>query len=200
MRRDLRRDLVPLYVALIAAAALPACAGSTSQVRPTAPDQSPASLYPLGAGFAWSYDVETPGEPPVLAIARVASFDDGVATVVTGPDGGQRYRVGVEGIQRVGQPGYLLKAPIAAGATWDSAPGVRATVASVAEQLTTSAGTFSACVLIDEQNAASGQHVRTTYCPGVGPALVISEMEVRGQTLNVTARLRGYSVEAESAP
>jgi hypothetical protein len=188
-----------LYAAVLVAFAT-ACAGSATQTRPKAADHSPASLYPLGAGYAWSYDVETPGESPVLAIARVTSVANGVATVVTGPEASQRYALSDLGIQRVGQPGYLLKAPIANGATWESGLGTIARVASMSEEVKTEAGIFSACVRVDERNATSGQHVQTTYCPGVGPALVVSEMEVRGQTLQVTARLRGYSLETEAAP
>lgn len=179
---------------------LAGCAGSAAQVRSKPLDQSPASLYPLAAGYAWSYDVETAGEPPVLAVARVATFEQGVAMVVTGPDAAQRYAVSGSGIQRAGHAGYLLKAPITAGATWEAGPGVKARVVSVSEQLTTPAGAFSACVRVDEENAMSGQRVQTTYCPGVGPVLVNSEMDVRGQTLKVTARLRGYSLEPTDAP
>jgi hypothetical protein len=181
------------------AAVLAACAGTASQVRSGPPDQSPASLYPLGAGYAWSYDVETSDSPPVLAIARVARFDSGVATVVTGPEGEQRYAVTGTGIQRVGQPGYLLKAPIALGSVWESGADTSARVASVSEQVSTTAGTFAACVAVEERNQASGQSVKTTYCPGVGPVIVVSQMEVRGQLLTVTARLRGYSVESVEA-
>jgi len=68
----------------LVAAALVACAGSASQVRSNAADHSPASLYPLRIGYAWSYDVETEGSPPVLAVARVTRFDSGVASVATG--------------------------------------------------------------------------------------------------------------------
>jgi hypothetical protein len=147
-------------------------------------------------GYAWSYDVDAGDGAPVLAIARVVGFEAGVAVVVTGAGSEQRYAVGAEGIRRVGQDGFLLKAPIAAGASWQAAPGVSARIASLSERVTSEAGTFERCVLVEEQNSESGQHVRTTYCPGVGPALVISEMEVRGQKLRVTARLRGYSLDA----
>jgi hypothetical protein len=69
----------------------------------------------------------------------------------------------------------------------------------VSEQVTTSAGTFAGCVVVEEQNQTSGQSVKTTYCPGVGPAVVVTQMEVRGHVLRVTARLRGFSVEAAEA-
>jgi hypothetical protein len=197
MRTDrVRTVLVQLYAA---ACLLGACAGSAAELRPTAPDQAPASLYPLGAGHAWSYDVDSGDGEPVLAIARVSEFQAGVATVTTGPDASQRYSVTAQGVQRAGQPGFLLKAPITAGASWESAPGVTARVVSVAEQVSTEAGAFSACVLVEELNANSGQRVRTTYCPGVGPTIVVSEMAIRGRTLTVTARLRGYSLGGNEA-
>lgn len=188
-----RQVLLPLY----AAAAL-SCAGSSSQLRPAAPDQSPASLYPLGAGYAWSYDVDSGDGDSVLAIARVTAFQGGVATVTTSPEASQRYVASAEGVSRAGEPGFLLKAPIAVGASWESAPGVTARVVSVAEQIHSEAGAFSACVLVEEINANSGQRVRTTYCPGVGPALVVSEMQIRGRVLTVTAKLRGYSLGGDS--
>jgi hypothetical protein len=180
---------------VLLALTLAGCAGSASQLRDPV-DQSPGSLYPLAAGYAWSYDVDAGDGAPVLAIARVVRFEGGVAVVVTGAGSQQRYSVGAEGIRRVGQEGFLLKAPIATGASWQAAPGVTARIASLAERVTSEAGAFENCVLVEEQNAQSGQHVLTTYCPGVGPTLVISEMQVRGQTLRVTARLRGYSLEA----
>ena len=189
--------LLQLYAASCLLAC--ACAGTAAEVRPSAPDRSPASLYPLGAGYAWSYDVDSGDGEPVLAIARVSEFQAGVATVTTGPDASQRYATTAQGVQRAGQPGYLLKAPIEAGASWESAPGVTARVLSVAEQVSTEAGAFSACVLVEEQNANSGQRVKTTYCPGVGPAVVVSEMAIRGRTLTVTARLRGYSLGGDEA-
>jgi hypothetical protein len=209
MRAEPSQLLVQLYAAARARASLTllaavmlaaaACAGTASQVRSGPPDQSPKSLYPLAAGYAWSYDVETEGSPPVLAVARVARYDSGVASVVTGPESQQRYAVTDAGIQRVGQPGYLLKAPIALGAVWASGADTNARVASVSEQVSTAAGNFAACVVVEEQNHTSGQAVKTTYCPGVGPALVVSQMEVRGQLLTVTARLRGYSVDSSEA-
>lgn len=185
-----RAPVATLAVTLL----LASCAGSTSQLRPPL-DQSPGSLYPLATGYAWSYDVDAGDGAPVLAIARVVALEGGVAVVVMGAGSEQRYAVGPEGIRRVGQDGFLLKAPIAAGASWQASAGVSARITSLSERVTTEAGTFERCVLVEEQNSESGQHILTTYCPGVGPALVISEMEVRGQKLRVTARLRGYSLE-----
>ncbi len=185
-------------ITLITGLCTSACAGAG--VRPkTAHDLSPSSLYPLGAGYAWSYDVDTGDAQPTLAVARVVELQNGNATVATGADSVLRYSVRSDGIARADDSGYLLKAPIGPGASWTSGQGASAQVTQLHVTLDTPAGKLTDCVVVDEHNAGSGQHITTTYCPGVGPAQVISEMEVRGQTLRVVARLRGYTVDTTSA-
>jgi hypothetical protein len=172
------------------------CATAPSPSPKAPADLSIGSLYPLGRGFAWSYDVDSGDGQPVLATAHVVRMEAGVAEVAAG-QGVTRYVVGVDGIGRAGQSGYLLKPPIAMDASWSSGHDTIARVVALGERLQTAAGRFEDCVVVEEQNAGSGQRIRTTYCPGVGPARVVSEMQVRGQTLRVTATLRGYALEAE---
>ncbi len=182
---------------IVLAGCVAACGAATPKPR-SAPDLSPASLYPLGAGYAWSYDVDTGDGQSTLAVARVIRFQDGMAEVVTGADGVMHYVLRPDGIARAAS-GYLLKAPVELGASWSSGEGTSARVTAMHEQLRSAAGSFSECVVVEEQNTGSGQHITTTYCPGVGPAQVVSEMQVRGQNLRVTARLRGYTLEAPEA-
>lgn len=175
-----------------------ACGGASTPAR-TAADLSPASLYPLGAGYAWSYDVDSGDGQNVLAVARVVRTQGEIAEVVTGDTAPMRYALKADGITHADNGGYLLKAPVAVDATWTSGPQTQARVTALHVQLAVPAGTFGDCVTVQEESAQSGQRIKTTYCPGVGPAEVVSEMDVRGQTLRVTARLRGYTVEAEAA-
>jgi hypothetical protein len=198
MRVDARPSSVRALALAFPFLCVCACAGAGVHPK-TAHDLSPSSLYPLGPGYAWSYDVDTGDAQPTLAIARVTQLRDGNAEVSTGQDSVLHYLVRGDGIQRADGSGYLLKSPIGPGATWASGAGLSARVAQVHVTLDTPAGKLSDCVVIDEQNAGSGQHITTTYCPGVGPAQVVSETEVRGQLLRVVARLRGYTVEAADA-
>ena len=181
-------------LALLVALASAACAGSTVHPKPPA-DLSPSSLYPLRPGAAWSYDVDSGDGEPTLAIARVTRSEGGLVEVATGNTAAIGYMLRADGIARVPDHGYLLKAPVALGASWTSAPDTTARVAALAVSITVPAGTFSDCVTVQEDNATSGQHVTTTYCPGVGPAQVVSEMEVRGQPLKVVGKLRGYALQ-----
>lgn len=164
------------------------------------PEVSVSTLYPLIEGAAWSYDVESGDGHPVLATTRVLHVRDGVIEVASG-QALIRYTLRPDGIGRAGLPGYLLKAPLVLNASWPSAPDTVAHVEALHQHVTTAAGSFDECVLVKEENAGSGQRVTTTYCPGVGPTSVISEMEVRGHALRVTAILRGYALpEPASAP
>jgi hypothetical protein len=193
-----RRTLVLRTLVLASLVVLAsACAGVQKAARP-ALEVTPATLYPLAEGNAWSYDVETGDGDSVLAVARVARKVGEIAEVVTGASDALRYEPKADGIARVGSDGYLLKAPLDKGASWASGAGRTALVSEVDVRFSSRAGSFDACVVIDEREAASGQRTFTTYCPGVGPVLVVSEMDVRGQTLRVVARLRGYDVSASS--
>ena len=180
---------------LSAALGLCACAGSGA--HPAAPprDLSPTSLYPLHQGSAWSYDVDAGDGQLVLATSRVLRVAQGVVEVQSG-QGVQRYELTDQGIRRVGgADAYLLRAPIAAGKHWAAGPSTEAHVAALEQTVKTPAGEFEACVVVEEQNAESGQEISTTYCPGVGPVRVESKMQVRGQALRVSAVLRGFSLE-----
>lgn len=158
-------------------------------------DLSPASLYPLRASAAWSYDVDSGDGESVLAVARVTRIEGSAVEVATGDAAPIAYLQRSDGIVRARSGGYLLKAPIAAAASWPSGEGTRAQVTALHVTLATPAGTFTDCVTVQEDNAASGQRIATTYCPGVGPAEVVSEMQVQGRVLRVVGRLRGYSVD-----
>lgn len=190
--RSDRRALAALLgvVALL----LSACAGSSVPKRAPA-DLSPGSLYPLRAQAAWSYDVDSGDGETVLAVARVTRSEGSLVEVTLGSGAPISYVRDGSGIARAGGKGHLLRAPIAKGATWPSGEGTTAEVKALQVTLTTTAGTFADCVIVQEDNTQSGQRITTTYCPGVGPAEVVSEMQVRGQSLRVVAKLRGYSVE-----
>ena len=171
------------------------CASGPSLSARKPADLSPRSLYPLREGAAWSYDVDTgDGEPPVLTTTRVLRIQ-GVNVEVQSGQAVLRYALLPDGIQRVDAGKYLLHAPIALGSEWPAGLNAQARVSAVEQLLQTPAGNFESCVVVTEFGGDSGRKVMTTYCPGVGPVRVESEMEVRGKLLRVTATLRGYSLE-----
>ena len=174
-----------------------ACAGANSGVptHANAARLTATALYPLHLGCAWSYDVDSGDGQPVLATARVLSVEHGVVAVQTG-QGLQRYYSDADHIQRVGQPHALLRAPFSVGSHWRSGADSEARVIAVGQTRTTPAGAFDACVVVEEVHSRSQQQVTTTYCPGVGPVRIDSQIELRSQRIEVHATLRGFSLEA----
>lgn len=171
------------------------CASGPSGSARTPADLSPGSLYPLREGAAWSYDVDTgDGDPPVLTTAHVLRVEGPTVEVQSG-QAVLRYALLPEGIQRADSGTFLLHAPISLGSEWPAGLNTRARVSAVGQLLQTPAGTFESCIVVTELTPDSGRKVATSYCPGVGPVRVESEMEVRGKLLRVTATLRGYSLE-----
>lgn len=171
----------------------------------TAPDHAddrdplaPRSLYPLAAGRVWSYDVDTGDGLSTLAITRVVSVRGPRVEVSSGSDP-VVYEVGPEGIAYPGRDAWLLRAPIAEGATWPGRAGRRATVTDVDATIEVPAGRFRGCVVVAEADPATGRRIRTTYCPFVGPVEVRSELtlDVAGGVQRATARLLGTNVDGD---
>jgi hypothetical protein len=179
----------------VACSVLFGCASGPSGSGRKPADLSPLSLYPLREGAAWSYDVDAgDGESPVLATTRVLRIQ-GTNVEVQSGQAVLRYALLPDGIQRVDSGKHLLHTPIALGSEWPAGLNTQARVSAVDQLLQTPAGNFESCVVVTELSADSGRKVTTSYCPGVGPVRVESEMEVRGKLLRVTATLRGYSLE-----
>lgn len=185
-----------LFALSFAALIMFSCASGPSASGRKPADLSPASLYPLREGAAWSYDVDAgDGEAPVLATTRVVRIQGTTVEVQSG-QAVLRYALLPDGIQRIDGGTYLLRAPVGPGSEWPASLDTQARVTAVGQLLQTPAGNFEDCVVVTESGGDSGRKVTTTYCPGVGPVRVESEMEVRGKLLRVTATLRGYSLEA----
>ena len=177
-----------------------ACAGQ-NPVASSNTTIDPSDLYPLQTGNAWSYDVDT-GEPSTtLGITRVDAFDGRIAEVRTGR-AVVRYEVLPEGIRVPPGDAWLIRAPLAEGATWPGRGGRTARVSSTDMTVETPAGTFERCVEVVETGGKLDLEVRTVYCPQVGPVWVASTMRsnVSDRVVTVSAQLRGYDVSPARSP
>lgn len=193
----MRPSTLTCVTALWVSVSVSACAGSQTAVNAAHLDVTVASLYPLQAGCAWSYDVDSGDGQPVLATAQVIEVTATTpkrAAVKTG-QAVQLYELGETALQRVGQGYDLLHAPFTLGAHWRSSVDAEARVTAIDQTVKLGTETYAACVVIDEQHTSSAQRVTTTYCPGVGPVRIVSQMTVRGRQLRVLAALRGFGCE-----
>src|SRR5450432_4903576 len=116
-----------------------------------------ADYYPLGEGWKWAYDLEKDGEK-ILGIYRVAERTADGATIVAG-DERLTYAIRPDGIAQMDVNGvgegvgdYVLKDPLAKGATWPVSGGT-ARVVSTTEEVTVDAGHFYDCAIVEVTRA-----------------------------------------------
>ena len=186
--------------AAVALCLLAACAGQ-SLPSSTHSVVDPSELYPLHAGNAWSYDVDTGEASTTLAIIRVEAFDGHIAEVHTGRVV-VHYELLADGIRVPPGNEWLVRAPLVEGATWPARGGRTARLISTDTTAKTPAGTFDRCVEVLETGGKLELEVRTVYCPGVGPVSLGSTMRsnVSDRAVTVSAKLRGYDVSPVPSP
>lgn len=197
-----RTLLAPFSLAL----ALLGCGAAATQIAERPVDRlAPTTLYPMIANAQWVYDVDTGGdEPPTLGIFEVIEAEGNTRRIANnrGMDrsGHVRhaepitYEVTPEGIRHPASEGWLLRAPIEAGAEWTSMGGRTARVTDLDARVEVVADTYEHCVEVTETGGEDGRTVRTVYCPEVGPVSIESSLttELTMRTVSTRARLRSY--------
>lgn len=190
---------------------LASCGAPAASVEAPAGDRlAPATLYPMIDGAQWVYDVHTGGgEPPTLGIFEVTESDGARRSIANNrgmsADGqvtyGEpiHYEVSATGIRHVGSGGWVLRAPIHEGATWEGMGGRTARVIDDDASVEVVAGEYEHCVRVEETGGEDGRIVSTVYCPSVGPVVVESRMDSALTTRSVSTRsvLRSYDAGGE---
>jgi hypothetical protein len=155
-------------------------------------------FYPLTEGWKWAYDLDKDGQK-ILAVYSVVDRMPDVATVRTGEEN-LTYTIAADGIAQrdslsVGD--YILKDPITKDATWPVAGGT-AKVLSTTEELTTDAGHFYDCAVIEVTRTDPPRVVRTTFAPDGGPVAIEVQVQDAGKMIVTTrARLRSVTRPGE---
>lgn len=185
------RHVLTVTIFALALAGCPSTGPTTPQALPV----TALNLYPMAAGYIWTYDIDTGTGMSSLGITRVVDVQG--TTVGIAADGGEvhAYERRPEGVYQPASQTWLLRDPIAVGQTWPSTNGRTARIDSVTETVDVTDGHYENCVAVMEEGGEAGLHVRTTYCLGVGPVIVESRQElVTSMTggLTVTGRLRAH--------
>ena len=191
----------PLRTAALALVLLAVGCGGAS-TRPTEGRYPPAVLYPLTEGNVWSYDIVDDQGARSLGITRVVRRAGELAEVSSNRSAPILYRVTDEGIALPAADAWLLRAPVAVGAEWPSRAGRVARVTSVDEEVSTPAGSFRECVRVEERGGDGAVAVDTTYCPAVGPVVVVVSLGSASgaEAARTEARLLGVSLAGEASP
>ncbi len=190
---------------------LASCGAPAARVDAPVGDRlAPATLYPMIEGAQWVYDVDTGGdEPPTLGIFEVTESEGERRSIANNrgmsADGQVTYgdpmvyEVSDSGIRHIGSGGWVLRAPVHEGASWEGMGGRTARVTDDDASVEVVAGEYEHCVRVEETGGEDGRTISTTYCPSVGPVVVESRMDSQLTTRTVATRsvLRSYDSGAE---
>jgi hypothetical protein len=157
-----------------------------------------SDYYPMDAGWKWAYDLEKDGQK-ILAMYAVLERLGEIATVQAGDDR-MTYSVTAEGLAQQDGPrrgDFVLRNPIALGNAWQVEGGT-AKIVSVGQEVTTDAGRFVGCVVVEVMRALPNRLARTTFAPGVGPLQIEYQVQNGGRFETVMrATLRGLTKPGE---
>jgi hypothetical protein len=179
----------------VAAACVFGCGPATNATAPattTAPASGPLRYLPLEDGTVFSYETSTtPGNDHGLLVLEVrrprpATAEFVVAGRVT------RFTITPDAVAHAAG-GFLLREPLTPGAEWHGDFGhVRLTRSDA--RVTVGAGTFTACLETVEELATreATKRTTTTFCPGVGIALRLTEVEQGGEAQSARIALKSY--------
>jgi hypothetical protein len=157
-----------LVVVWAGCAAPPSPSGAAAPPAPaTSATQGEAERYlPLLNDTVFSYTAWLPesAEPEQL-ILQVNRSGPHHANLRSG-NSVKRLELVADGVRLV-TGGYLLQAPLVAGADW-AGPAGRVRITAVDQDVRVAAGQFAGCLETLESDTRGSREIATTYCPGVG--------------------------------
>lgn len=192
------------------------CAGASASgdISSDAPRSSVPieRLFPFKDGYVYSYVLSgDPGDASDLGAIGgdpSAGSDTSSALIAravrTGPASFElrwgsvtrRFELRPDGVVSSPSGAYLLKAPLAVGASWRGERG-KMRVTSVDTSVTAPAGRFSGCVeTVEERGGDSPIRVATAYCPDVG---IVAFEAARGMVLE-RAELKSFAPPVDIGP
>ena len=154
---------------------VPACGGPPPAESPSGPEVTGIEQYfPLGDGYVYTYEtVDNAKGNQDMLLLRVRRPDPRHAQLQTG-SGVRLLQITSEAIRREGS-GFVLRAPLREGATWDGDNGGSTRVEAVGVAVSVPAGNFKDCIRTVEEIGGAGRgRITSVYCKGVG----IAEMNV----------------------
>ena len=159
-----------------------------AETKPQPPVAEGVLRYlPLVDGTVFAYDtrIEPDGVRGLLVLEVRRRRPELAELVVAGRS--QRLNVSSAAVELV-TGGALLRAPLAAGASWRGDFG-RVRVTHVSRSVTVPAGSFRDCLeTVEEMTTAEGtKRTTTAFCPGVG--ITVRETEVEQDAQHATERI-----------
>jgi hypothetical protein len=154
--------------------------------------------FPLVDGMIYHYVTENEMGEAGLLIARASRTSESGGQLRF-PTGSKRFEYVADGITVTvdGSAAYVLKQPLAAGASWRGEHGGTTRILSIAASVEVPQGHFDGCVqTLEERLGDHPVRYATTFCPGVG---VVMLEAASGASLE-RASLKSYASPLEFGP
>ncbi len=152
-------------------------------------------FFPLIDGMIYHYLTENEMGEPGLLIARAGRTSNSGGQLLF-PTGSRRFEYAADGITVTvdGSPAYVLKQPLAIGATWRGEHGGTTRVLSTTATVDVPQGHYDGCVqTLEERGGDRPVKYATTFCPAVGVVLLEA---ASGASLE-RASLKSYAAPIE---
>ncbi|MFS8071125.1 MAG: hypothetical protein ACMG6S_32550 [Byssovorax sp.] len=131
-------------------------------------------FFPLVDGMIYHYVTENEMGEAGLLITRAGRTSERGGQLHF-PTGSKRFEYVADGVTVLvdGNPTYVLKQPLAVGATWRGEHGGTTRVLSIAASVEVPQGHFDGCVqTLEERLGDRPVRYATTFCPGVGVVML----------------------------
>ncbi len=173
------------FAAWVVALGVAGCASEATGTRATAMWTEPTSgttyppsgmmvedYFPMRDGHIFQYDTLNEQNDTGLLAVRVKR-DDPFRGSFRYPSGSKVFEYRSDGLFSVTANVYVLKTPFEVGTTWKGEGGSTVKLTAMNTIVNTPAGRFENCVQTLEERAGDRpMRLGTTYCPGVGVALL----------------------------
>ena len=185
--RELIQRALLVIAGLTGLAWLAACSGATGATTEPPAWLAPSNgkttftsgtalerFFPLIDGMIYHYLTENEMGEPGLLIARAGRTSDRAGQLLF-PTGSRRFEYAADGITVSvdGATAYVLKQPLAVGATWRGEHGGTTRILSTTTAVDVPQGHFDACVqTLEERGGDRPVKYATTFCPGIGVVLL----------------------------
>ena len=175
-----------------------ACGDGKPPVAPSGPIKGASAsnadpYFPLEDGRLYHYITKEGGETGML-VARVHRTDVSHGELLLS-NATKRFVYTSDGVAYDGGA-FILKAPLAVGASWPGEHGGTTRIATTDAAPKVAAGSYRSCVqTVEEDGRPQGSKYVTTYCPGVG--MVLLEIMVGGGEARAELKSYGLPVKIE---
>jgi hypothetical protein len=153
-------------------------------------------FFPIVDGYIYSYETMSEAGDKGVLITRAARVSPRAGELRSGTSA-RRFSYTEEGVLSDATGAFILKEPLAVGASWRGEHGGVTRITSIDKAAFVPAGRFTGCVeTVEERRGDRPVRYATTFCPGVG----VVALEAEAGAALERAELKSYAPPVTLGP